>query len=359
MITNIHYSSIKKQNQFPNFQANPVKSLPKLACDTLEIGSKKVQTKKGLILGGILAGLLSKASSQSKEVTFDDVMMSRESGDLDYYKKNVVKFLENNYSDVCRSDNRIDLIEEIKSENSKEDIDFNLLCVASRVFDDYTGLMNDEKLNIKEIVVNQDFSTELDDLLNQKEIQTADKIIPLLKLTSKKDTEPEVLKIKQELQHKYGIKELICDNNIEFAQSCKDVFEVLNKNGIKIPKYIIANEQVDMFAGWSVSLSQGEAVILSLNPNTNSYDMDLKHIVAHEILHTTQPNTLAFKTKIIPEDMQETANNVSEYASGNYALEVHCELYVKKIFEGLSPEEEKLFNYLGGNFKQTKEQIHS
>ena len=32
-------------------------------------------------------------------------------------------------------------------------------------------------------------------------------------------------------------------------------------------------------------------------------------------------------------------------------LEVHCELYVKKILEGLSPEEEKLFDYLGGDFK--------
>ena len=49
--------------------------------------------------------------------------------------------------------------------------------------------------------------------------------------------------------------------------------------------------------------------------------------------------------------MQETANGVSEYASDNYALEVHCELYVKKILEGLSPEEEKLFDYLGGDFK--------
>lgn len=117
MITNIHYSSIQTPNQSPSFQAHTTKVMPKLACDTLELASKKVQTKKGLVLGGILAGLMAKAS-QSKEIA--DVMMSRESGDLDSYKQNVVKFLENNYSDVCKSDNRVDLIEEIKFETQKK-----------------------------------------------------------------------------------------------------------------------------------------------------------------------------------------------------------------------------------------------
>ena len=42
MITNIHFSPIQNQKQFTTFQANPIKSAPKLACDTLEIGSKKV-----------------------------------------------------------------------------------------------------------------------------------------------------------------------------------------------------------------------------------------------------------------------------------------------------------------------------
>lgn len=349
MITNIHYSSIQTTKQSPNFQARTTKVVPKLACDTLELASKKVQPKTGLVPGGILAGLMAK-TSQSPQNALDDVIVAGESGNLDSYKKNVVKFLENNYSDVCKNDNRVDLIEAIKSENSKEDIDFDLLCVASRILDDYTGLMYDDKLNIEEKIANQDFPPELDDLLNKKEIQAADKIIPLLKLTSKRDTDQDVLKIKQELQQKYGIKELFCDNDLEFAKSCKDAFEVLNKNGIEIPKFVIANEQVDMFGGWNAESSQGEAVILSLNPNNNSFDMDLKHVIIHEVLHTTQPKTLAFKTKMIPEDMQDTANNVSEYASGNYALEVHCELYVKKLLDGLSPEEEKLFNYLGGDF---------
>ena len=354
MITNIYFSPIQNQKQFLTFQANPVKFAPKLANDTLEISSKKVLPKTGVVLGGILAGLLAK-TSKPEEITLNDVILSRESGDLDSYKQNVVKFLENNYSDVCKCDNSVDLIEEIKSENSKEDIDFNLQCGVSRIFDNYMGLMYDDKLNLKDRIANQDFPPELEDLLNNKEIQTADKMISLIKLTSKKDTDPTVLKIKQELQQKYGIEELLCDNNIEFAQTCRKAFQILSENNIKIPKYVIANEQVDMFGGIAFDSSRGKEIIISLNPDNDYYYMDLKHLIIHEILHTTQPNTLAFKTKIIPEEMQETANGVSEYASDNYAHEVHCELYVKKILEGLSPEEEKLFDYLGGDFKSIKE----
>ena len=248
MITNIHYSSIKTPNQLPSFKSGITKTVPKLAYDTLEISSKKIPPKTGLALGGILAGLLAKAS-KPKEITLNDVIISKESGDLESYKKNLVKFLENNYYDECKTKDKTDLIQDINSNNSKEDIDFNLQCVMSRVFDGYTNLMYNDKLNIEERIAKQDFSAELDDMLNKKEIQTADKIIPLIKLISKKDTDPTVLKIKQELQQKYGLKELLCDNNIEFAQSCKEAFQILNKNNIKIPKYVIANEQIDMFSG--------------------------------------------------------------------------------------------------------------
>lgn len=169
----------------------------------------------------------------------------------------------------------------------------------------------------------------------------------MLKLTSKKDTDKEVLKIKNELQQKYGIEELYCDNNIEFAKSCKEIFELLSKNGIKIPKIVIGNAQEDLFCGWNAKTSKGQSIVVNSDSNASIFGFNLKHVIVHEILHTTQPNTLAFKTKMIPEEMIETANNVSDYAAGNLALEVHCELYTKKLLKGLSPEEEKLFNYLG------------
>ena len=103
MITNIHYPSIKTPNQLPSFKSGITKSAPNLAFDTFEISSKKVPPKTGLVLGGILAGLLAKAS-KPKEITLNDVIISKESGDLESYKKNLIKFLENNYYDECKAE---------------------------------------------------------------------------------------------------------------------------------------------------------------------------------------------------------------------------------------------------------------
>ena len=112
MITNIHYSSIKTPNQLPSFKSVITKTVPKLAYDTLEISSKKIPPKTGLVLGGILAGLLAK-TSKPKEITLNDVIISKESGDLESYKKNLVKFLKNNYYDECKAKEKTDLIQDI------------------------------------------------------------------------------------------------------------------------------------------------------------------------------------------------------------------------------------------------------
>lgn len=351
MITNINYSPIKIQKQqAPAFKAGMPKGAKQLACDSLEISSKKVQYATGLALSGIIAGLMAKAS-KPQEITLDDVMKSKESGDLNSYKEKLIKFLEDNHYDECREEGRMDLIEEIKNSQSIEDVDFNVECIASRCFDNYVKLTFDDDLDLENKIINQDFSPELDDFLNKRETIMSDKVIPLLELTSQKDTDKEVLQIKQELQQKYGIEKLYCDNNIEFAKCCKEAFKILNENGINIPKIIIGNAQQDLFGGLNAKTSKEQVVVVKSNPNTSIFDFDLKHVIIHEILHTTQPRTLAFKTRVIPEDMIETANNVSDYAAGNTALEVHCELYTKKLLEGLSPEEEKLFNYLGGALK--------
>lgn len=351
MITNIHYSPIQIQKQqAPAFKAGMPKGAKQLACDSLEISSKKVQYATGLALSGIITGLMTKVSKPQK-ITLDDVMKSKESGNLNSYKEKLIKFLEDNHYDECREEGRIDLIEDIKNSHSIKDVDLNVQCIASRIINNYTDIMSDDAFDIADRTQDQNFNPEIDAFLNKKEIETGDKMLPLLKLTSQKDTDKEVLKIKKELQQKYDIEELYCDNNIEFAQNCKKVFEIISKNGIKIPKIVIGNAQEDLFCGWNAKTSQGEAIIVNPDLDNMAFEFDLKHLIAHEILHTTQPMTLAFRTKMIPEEMQETANNVSEYAAGNFALEVHCELYTKKLLEGLSPEEEKLFNYLGGAFK--------
>ncbi len=351
MITNINYSPLQIQKQqAPIFRAGMPKCAKQLACDSLEIGSKKVQYATGLALSGILAGLMAKVS-KPQEITLDNIMKSKETGDLNSYKKNLIKFLEDNHYNECREKDRIDLIEEIKRASSIEDVDSNIQCIASRILSNYMYIMSDDAFDFADRIQEQNFNPEIDVFLNKIETETSDKMLPLLKLTSQKDTDKEVLKIKKELQQKYDIEELYCDNNIEFAKSCKEVFEILSRNSIKIPKIVIGNAQEDLFCGWNAKTSRGQAIIVNSDSDNMTFGVDLKHVIAHETLHTTQPNTLAFKTKKIPEEMQETANNVSEYAAGNFALEVHCELYTKKILKGLSPEEEKLFNYLGGAFK--------
>lgn len=54
----------------------------------MEISSKKIPPKTGLVLGGILAGLLAK-TSKPKEITLNDVIISKKSDDLESYKKNL------------------------------------------------------------------------------------------------------------------------------------------------------------------------------------------------------------------------------------------------------------------------------
>ena len=92
-------------------------------------------------------------------------------------------------------------------------------------------------------------------------------------------------------------------------------------------------------------------IIIIINPNI-SYEenMNITKLILHEILHSLQPKTLEFNTQVIPEKYKEVLENVSNYAEGNFAHEVHCELYVKKLIKGLSEQEEELFNYLGGTF---------
>ena len=94
MITNIHCSPVQIQKQqAPTFRAGMPKGAQKLACNTLEISSKKAICTTGLALSGIITGLMTKVS-KPQEITLDDVVKSKESGNLNSYKENLIKFLE-------------------------------------------------------------------------------------------------------------------------------------------------------------------------------------------------------------------------------------------------------------------------
>lgn len=308
------------------------KGLTSLAHDTVEI-HKPNAAKIGI--AKIIAALL----NQKQADTFTKCMELRNTENFDKYKNEIIKFFrENSYPS--------DRINDIKKTENKHQLDFELDCLQHKYlnFDDF---LIDEDLNILERIEKQDFSPELDKTINDLETKNADLAIPIAKLISETDSNPDVLKIKSEIQNKYNLKEIYLNNDIEFSQGCKEALEILEKNNIRYNGTIIANDKLDA-VGINLQSSNGNCVII--NQRNWQRDESITHIVLHEILHSLQPRTLEFKTKQIPKEFEETANNISNYASDKYALEVHCELYVKKLLQELSDKEEALFSYLGGTF---------
>lgn len=345
MINITPHTTTVRYNQPITFRAKIPRALKSSPCDKLELKSTKKAT--AIALGSIIAGLL--ANAKNNDINFSKCLEFKDSNDLDSYKQNLIKWMKSNGYNEYNEKGYFDLFEDMQYASSQEDIQSDIDAFISRVMLEQMYLMDDKNLNLREIIEKQEFSKELDDYILKKKIKTGNKLVPLLELSATKDKDNEVLKIKQELTQKYGIEKFCCNNDLEFAKACKKVFPILEKNNIKIPRMIFANDNVD-FGGYSAITSQGNAIVINKN-KIEMQDMSLEHVIAHEILHTTQPETLAFATKVIPPEMKKTADNVSEYAKDNFAVEVHCELYVKKLFSGLTEDEEKLFNYLGGTFK--------
>lgn len=178
------------------------------------------------------------------------------------------------------------------------------------------------------------------------------KIVDLCRMISQKDVNPEVLAIKDKLKKVYGLKEVRLDNNPEFAKNCLEAMELLRKNGIKPPDSIIGTA---LFNYGGISTRVGKDVCIIVDPfcktlNHASTKSPL-HSIVHESVHCVQPDLLAFNLKKIPKKYHNTMSNLSPYAAGNKAHEVHSELQTKKILEQLTAEEEELFTFLGGMFK--------
>ena len=70
------------------------------------------------------------------------------------------------------------------------------------------------------------------------------------------------------------------------------------------------------------------------------------HEIVHECVHLTQPSSLSYMLKQLPEKYREIADNLSGYARENYFHEVHAELVTKKLLSKLTKDEEMLFNYM-------------
>ncbi len=306
-------------------------------------GSQRaVKQVAGSTLATCLAGYagINFHKDNTKDVALKQCVAKAYGTNFEAYKQSIIEYLKtNNYAKYDREGENI--ISDLAETRCKQNIDFELEMYLSRIMNE----MEYKEIDILEKDI--DLSAK-NKLCNKIERETGNIVTSVIKLLQNKNDNPEVISIKNEIEKKYGKQFLYLNNDIEFAKALRNVLELLEKNNIPITKVnnIIASDCVD-FVGICMPTDNGNTLIISPH---NWQVEDLEHAILHEILHTLQPNNIEFKLQEIPAELKETADNVSEYAKDNHAHEVHCELYVKKLKEGLNQDEEKLFNTLGGTF---------
>ncbi len=205
----------------------------------------------------------------------------------------------------------------------------------------------DKDLNLQKHVILHSTTLALEQYINKLCLKEDIRLANFLKNIVKKDTNPEIIAIKQRIFKNFNIKNLYFDNNLEFAQTCLDAMQILKNNNIKPPNIIIGSRYIPDGAGITLNTTEGKVIALNtiLKPSWYGSTQSPMHKIIHECVHCTQPNLIAFNLQKIPKKFTETINELSPYASGNFAKEVHAELYTKKLLDKLSENEIKLASY--------------
>lgn len=159
-------------------------------------------------------------------------------------------------------------------------------------------------------------------------------------------TKPEVIVAENILKTQYGCEFVSLKDNETIAKQVLKAFETAKKNNAPLPKNVIVSdfmtfEGENLFNG-TILLNSKPA---SLGENFFSTTTDY-HTVLHEILHSSHPNLIAFSDKRIPKKFIDVKHNLSKYSSVAPTHETFTELNTKRMIEGLSPEEQELFNCL-------------
>ena len=306
--------------------------------NTIFSGKEKLAAS---LIGGT-AGYLSVCLNKN-DLMLKNCIKSKSKDDFETYKNNVIEyFKKNEYQKYDRADE--DILNYLENTKNLEDLNFEIEMYLCRMIDE----MQEKEINIFYKDINK---KEKNKCINEIETKIGNIATPILKLLQKENNNPEVIKIKNELEKKYGREFLYLNNDVEFANALKEAFKILETNKIPLKQIdsIISYDNDINITGLCISTDKGKTVII--NPNDWQID-NLVHTILHEILHSLQPVDISFRTQKIPVEYDETVENISKYSSirKDFAHEVHCELYVKKLREGLNPMEEKLFNYLGGTF---------
>ena len=156
----------------------------------------------------------------------------------------------------------------------------------------------------------------------------------------------EVIAIENILKTQYGCEFVSLKDNEIIAKQVLKAFETAKKNNAPLPKNVIVSDNM---------IAEGEnffngTILLNSKPtffgeNFMSTTSDY-HAVLHEILHSSHPNLISFSNKKIPKKFMDVKHNLSTYSSTSATHETFTELNTKRMIEGLSPEEQELFNYL-------------
>ena len=125
------------------------------------------------------------------------------------YKNNVIAYIKNNqYDKYDREGDNI--VEYLQSANDFNTFNDELEYYISRVT---------QELSDKELETLQSYDLSIADknkIIFDSECKNSELVIPLLKLLAKKDENPEVVKIKNKLEEKYGKNLFYMNNNLEF-----------------------------------------------------------------------------------------------------------------------------------------------
>ena len=172
---------------------------------------------------------------------------------------------------------------------------------------------------------------------------------------SKPDTENEIIKIKQKLKQQYGVKNLYCDNNADFARRCLSVAKLLQKHGIKMPKTIIGSDNYQKNSGIQFNIDRlGQTIVLNTEYNSMlGITKSKNELLVHEIIHTLQKNILSLNQKKLPKEYTKLKNihpDVLLDIQYKCNQEAHVNLFVKSLLSRLSGDENKLLQYLNSLF---------
>lgn len=172
---------------------------------------------------------------------------------------------------------------------------------------------------------------------------------------SKKDTDKNILDIKEKLNKKYEVKYLYCDNNINFADNCLNVAKLLKKHGIKMPKTIIGSENYHKNSGVQFNTRKFGTTIV-LNTKYDSIISITKspfELMVHEIIHSIQKNLFILNQKKLPDkyrNLREIHPEIQADINCRCNHEAHADLFTKSILDSLSDDENKLLKYLNSLF---------